>query len=317
MINYKNRLFYSYSSYLKKLYGTSAYRVSVDAGFSCPNRGDNRKNPGCTYCDEHGAKASYIRKERDLTIEEQVRDGIIFLKKRYKAEVFLLYFQAFSGTFAPEEKLREIYDYTLGLSDFSELIVSTRPDCINPRNADLLASYKERGLDVWVELGLQSASDISLKRINRGHTVEQFHDSFILLRERGIKITVHMIFGIPGETAASISESVDYLAGLHPEGLKIHNLHIPYATPMFNEYLLGELSVPCGERHIDYTIHALEKLPPDVIIHRLTCDTPGGGRAVPKNFPKKGSFYNTLRNEMLKRKTCQGRLYPGKKIEII
>ncbi len=336
----QNRLFYSYSSYLKNKYGTSAYRVAVDAGFSCPNRNAD-KTGGCTYCDELGAMAVYQRgQEADLAhngslplineiddlplhlkyfttdmesrknrIKEQVDNSIKFLQRRYNPEYLLLYFQAFSNTFAPVSELKVIYDYSLSLANFKELIVSTRPDCISKANIELLLSYKKKGIDVWVELGLQTSNNDSLKRINRGHSSNDFVRAFKLLKENGIKTTVHLIFGLPGEGYKEIMESVKFLAKLNPEGVKIHNLHIPIGTEMFSEYLMGELTVPSGLRHLEYTIEAIESFPPDTIIHRLTCDTPSHRLGAPRTFFKKGSFYNLLTREMELRATWQGRLY--------
>ncbi|MDA3940746.1 MAG: TIGR01212 family radical SAM protein [Spirochaetia bacterium] len=336
----QNRLFYSYSSYLKEKYGTSAYRVAVAAGFSCPNRNSDRTG-GCTYCDELGAMAVYQRgQEADLAhsgnspvidkikklnlysqsldsdmasrksrIKEQVENSIKFLKRRYDPEYLLLYFQAFSNTFAPVSELKQIYDFSLALADFKELIVSTRPDCISKSNIKLLSSYQEKGIDVWVELGLQTSNNRSLTRINRGHSSSDFLKAYNLLKSNGIKTTVHLIFGLPGEGYNEIMESIKFLADLKPEGVKIHNLHIPIGTEMFSEYVMGELIVPSGLRHLEYTIEAIEKLPPDTIIHRLTCDTPSHRLGAPRTFFKKGSFYNLLIKEMELRGSWQGRLF--------
>lgn len=328
-------MFYSYKKYLKEKYGKAVYRVSVDGGFSCPNR--NRDGSGgCTYCDELGAVAVYQRtmeadlahngepfgwkefmlpgktsafaiEQRKARIKEQVDEGLRFLKRRYNAEYFILYFQAFTGTFAPVSILKELYDYGLSLAAFRELVVSTRPDCVSPAVADLLVSYKEDDLDVWVELGLQSAHDSTLQRVNRGHTKKDFEKAFTLLRERGIKITVHLIFGLPGENRREIMETIDYLARLKPEGIKIHNLHIPVRTALFEEYMYGELTVPSGMRHLSYTTEALERLPETVIIHRLTCDTPDHRLGAPRTFFKKGSFLTILRNQMKVQGSFQGK----------
>ncbi|MCK5154744.1 MAG: TIGR01212 family radical SAM protein, partial [Spirochaetales bacterium] len=325
----QNRLFYSYSSYLKEKYGTSAYRVAVDAGFSCPNRNSD-KTGGCTYCDELGAMAVYQRgQEADLAhsgnspsideienlplkslypapdiesrknrIKEQVENSIKFLKRRYNPEYLLLYFQAFSNTFAPVSELKEIYDYSLSLANFKELIVSTRPDCLSKANISLLSSYEQKGVDVWVELGLQSSNNISLNRINRGHSRDDFLRAYKLLKENGIKTTVHLIFGLPGEGHSEIMSSISFLAKLKPEGVKIHNLHIPIGTEMFSEYLMGELTVPSGLRHLEYTIEAIERMPRSTVIHRLTCDTPSHRLGAPRTFFRKGSFYSLLTREM-------------------
>ncbi len=298
--------FNNYSTYLKKKYNKAAYRVAVDAGFSCPNRGTDRNNPGCTYCEIHGARAVYTRNETSLKIKDQVEKALIFLKKRYKAEVFLLYFQAFSNTYADIDVLREIYDYSLSLADFSEFIVSTRPDCLDKDKIKLLSSYKKENFDVWVELGLQSALNTSLNNINRGHTVNDFISTFNLLKEAGIKQSVHLIFGLPGESWKDIEKTMKLICQLKPEAVKIHNLHIPFDTEIFKDFQHGELSISSSHRHMEYTIKALEMLPSNIIIQRLTCDTDKEKLAAPKNKWKKGTFYENIRKEMLRLKTSQG-----------
>ncbi len=332
--------FYSYSSYLKSRYGTRAYRVSVDAGFSCPNRvngndqaslistpfgpfyGGERGIPGCTYCDERGSRAVYQEgrtsdsktdgrrptvTEEDL--KHQIEGGIRFLEKRYKARVFLLYFQAFSSTYAPVETLKKLYDYCLSLAPFKELIVSTRPDCVTAETADLFREYKARGYEVWVELGLQTACDDTLQRINRGHTVTDFDRSYELLRGAGCRVAVHLIFGLPGEGEKEILETVDYIRPLVPDGIKIHNLHIPFRTRLFQEYLRGEITAPSAPRHRNYIIKALERVPKSTIIIRLTCDTPESLLAAPRNFLNKASFIRSVKAEMIRRDTSQGRYF--------
>lgn len=311
----KNEPFNSYSAYLKQKYGAKAYRVSIDGGFSCPNRGKNRKDPGCIYCDEYGARAVYLEGYPQNRLEEQVHRGIAFLKKRYGAELFLLYLQAFSSTNAPLAVLKHTYDTCLSAGHFRELIVSTRPDCLSPPVAELLSSYKTEGFDVWVELGLQSARDETLKRINRGHSRKDFENAFELLRKWGLKAAVHVIFGLPGEGLYEILSTVDYLGALKPDGIKIHNLHIPFGAPLFQEYLQGEFTVPSDRRHLEYTIRALERLPPEIIIMRLTCDTPKKRRAAPRIFWKKTQFYGTIIKEMDNRQTWQGKLLADRTTE--
>ncbi|MBN1798281.1 MAG: TIGR01212 family radical SAM protein [Spirochaetales bacterium] len=299
--------FYIYSNYLKKKYGCTVYRVAVDAGFSCPNRGPDRDAPGCTYCDECGSRAPYVGDKTALY--DQITGALSFLRQRYQAQGFILYFQAFSNTFAPARKLRSIYDYGLSLAAFKELIVSTRPDCVDADIAALLASYKNQKRDVWVELGLQSAHNSTLNRINRGHTVEDFLTAYKLLRHYDLKIAVHLIFGLPGETETEITETIKLVASLKPAGIKIHNLHIPYNSMLFNQYLCGEITVPGSERHLEYVIKALGLLPPSTVIMRLTCDTPSSRLAAPKNFMVKQQFYALLKSEMLKRNLYQGSAY--------
>ena len=310
-VSAREERFYSYSDYLEDLYGKRAYRVAVDAGFSCPNRGSDRSRPGCTYCDEYGAQAVYQDGYgRDFFDRENMRfqidRGVRFMVRRYRAEIFLLYFQAFSSTWGEPETLKSMYDFGLSLHPFRELIVSTRPDCISPEIAALLQSYRRGDFDVWVEMGLQSAHDVTLRRVNRGHAVQDFISASQLLRDLGIKQTVHLIFGLPGENWDEIEESLRLIIDLGIEGVKIHNLHIPKGAPMHHEYLQGELTVPHDMTHLDYVVRALEILPPDMIVHRVTTDTPSHRLTAPKNFWPKGLFYAKLREELIRRDTRQG-----------
>jgi radical SAM protein (TIGR01212 family) len=282
-----------YSAYLKERYGAKTYRVSVDAGFSCPNREMDRSRGGCSFCGSSGSRSSYLGSRESL--EEQISGALAFLRRRYEAGQFLLYFQAFSGTYAPAEDLKRIYDYALSRADFRELIVSTRPDCLDAEKADLLAAYRGPHRDVWVELGLQSAQEKTLRRVRRGHGRAEFEAAFSLLRARGIKIAVHLVFGLPGEDAEDIEETLRYLAELRPEGVKIHNLHIVRTASLYAEFLAGELVLPCAERHLAWILRAFDILPPETLFMRYICDTPRGLLAYPMRFPEKGKFLRRLR----------------------
>ena len=325
----------TYKTYLTRKYGASAYRIGVDGGFSCPNRTPDGLG-GCTYCDDTGAIAVYHRQKeageaqksysngspgigvksyyqykplvkRKEYIKMQIEQAKKFLETRYRAQLFLLYFQAFSSTFDEVFVLKELYDYALSLMEFKELIVSTRPDCLDIEKIRLLASYREKVGDVWVELGLQTSVNATLERINRGHTVEKFVEIFRILRSNGIKISVHVILGLPGESYAEIARTADLITELHPESVKIHNLHIPDNTHMLKEYLHGELLVPSTARHLSYTTCLLERIPDDIIIQRLTCDTPSHRLAAPRVFQKKGAFISQLGKKMSTNNNYQGR----------
>ena len=301
--------YYSYRRYLRERYGVPVYRVAVDAGFSCPHRGADRDAPGCAYCGPEGARAPY--QERADGLPEQIRGALAFLKKRYGAKEFLLYFQAFSNTNAPVDRLRGIYDRGLACADFRELVVSTRPDCVDPEKAALLASYKTDRRDVWVELGLQSFHDRTLARVNRGHTAGDFQRAYALCRERGLKICVHLIFGLPGEGRPEIEVSIRRLAALRPDGVKIHNLHVVAGTRLADEYAAGRVPVPDAAGHLENVIAALELLGPETVIMRLVCDTPPGRLIAPRDFPDKQKFLALVAAEMLRRGTRQGKNAAG------
>lgn len=298
-------LYNTYKTYLKNKYNCQAYRIAVDGGFSCPNRKGSREGEGCTYCDVWGSRSALIG-EVDCSLKAQVAQSLSVVNKRYKAKVYLLYFQAYSSTFAPVHRLKQIYDETLAMGDFKELIVSTRPDCLNRENAELLASYKEGGRDVWIELGLQSSHDVTLKRINRGHDYARFLEAFQLAREYGLKVAVHLIFGLPGEGRGEIMETVERMSLLHPEGLKFHNLHIPTGSPLYKEYKRGELSFPGNHRHLEYLADAVERIPEDTVVLRISTDTPGLRHALPGDFINKSQIAVELNQILKERKSRQG-----------
>lgn len=297
----------TYSRYLRDRHGCTVYRVAVDAGFSCPNRAGGRSGRGCSYCAEDGARAPYLGSRESL--KNQVESAMGFLASRYGAEAFILFFQAFSNTNAPVGELRRIYDGGLELGSFRGLNVATRPDCVDAEKAALLASYKERGLEVWVELGLQSACDATLLRIDRGHSRDDFVRAYTLLKEWDLKVAVHLIFGLPGEGMTSIMETIEAVARLDPDGVKIHNLHVPLGTVLAVEMAKGELTVPSPERHLEYVIAAIERLPPRTVVMRLTCDTPLERLMLPRDFWPKGTFTARLAAEMKARGARQGRLF--------
>ncbi|HET6486957.1 MAG TPA: TIGR01212 family radical SAM protein [Spirochaetia bacterium] len=296
----------TYSRYLRERHGCAAYRVAVDAGFTCPNRSGGRAGPGCAYCSEDGSRAPHVQDGQSL--EAQVRQSIRRLRARRSSAALILYFQAFSNTNAPVERLRALYERGLEVDEFRGLNVATRPDCIDEAKADLLADFQRRGLDVWVELGLQSGHDETLRRIDRGHTVQQFRDACGVLKGRGLKVAAHLIFGLPGEGRTEILQTVSLVAGLGVDGVKIHNLHVPHGTPMARELLKGELAVPGPWSHLEHVIAALERLPAAVVIMRLVCETPADRLAAPRGFWPKGVFTARLAAEMRRRGAYQGRL---------
>jgi hypothetical protein len=231
------------------------------------------------------------------------------MTRRYGARRFILYFQAYSGTYAPVEKLREIYDTGLAVMPFEELVVSTRPDCVDEEKADLLASYRGQLSDVWVELGLQSAHDRTLRRVHRGHDVAAFDHALGLLRDRGLKVAAHVIFGLPGEEWTEIEETVRYLAERDIDGIKIHNMHVVEGTPLAEEYRAGAIRVPEPEKHMRFVAAALELLPQRTVVMRLTCDTVDERLVAPREFWDKQRFRQRLVDYMHENGLYQGRLH--------
>lgn len=247
--------------------------------------------------------------QRKKHIGQQIDKATDFLRRRYKAEQFILYLQAYSNTYGPIAELKELYEYALSYQKFLEFSVATRPDCINAEVLDLLGSMKKRFelQDIWIDLGLQSAWEPSLRLINRGHTVGDFTLAVERIRQRGFKVCAHIILGLPGEQYEHFRYTAAYLARLHPEAVKIHNLHVPMGTDVYKQFIAGELTTSSTERHLSYTIDFLEHLPSDIIISRLVCDTPSHRLASPRRFAPKGSFIQRLERELKERDTWQGR----------
>lgn len=295
--------FHRYADYLKRRYGDTTYRVSVDAGFTCPVR---ESGDPCTYCDPAGSRAPYLGDAKNL--EQQISGGIEFLTRRYQARRFLLYFQAFSNTHAPVDDLRRIYDHGLSCGEFCGLIVSTRPDCVDEERAVLLESYRERDLDVWIELGLQSRSDRTLTRIKRGHTAAQFAEAVEICRDHNLLTAAHVMLGLPGESMVEAIATTRFLNGLGVDAVKFHNLVVVEGTPLYREYESGAIEVPGASDYLELLIPALEHLDPRTIVMRLTCDPPPHAKSYPEDRPVKTRFVPTLRSAMHERGTYQGRV---------
>ena len=330
----------SYSSFMMRRYGYRIFRVGVDAGFSCPNRLKSADGSGCIYCDSHGARAAYLRSsesrfrhdsgfEQDIDsiacnsesrvinsvdfdyqdIIKQVERGIGFLAGRYKANHFALYLQSFSNTFAPYEKLRELYDFATSLYPWEGFIVSTRPDCIDERKIGLLCSYKEKYSSVCVELGLQSGSDEILSAMKRGHDVRCFIDAAEAVKKSGLELCIHILTGFPGEGVEELDKTIAVINQVHPDAIKIHNLNVAAGTDLYERFLDGEVTAPSMTRHISTVAYILRKIPADIVIERLMCETPNHRLASPRLFPDKNRFLRQLESFLEEKDFKQGDMY--------
>lgn len=212
-----------YSAYLKNKYGCKVYRVGLDAGFSCPNRDGTKGSGGCIYCCDSGSRAVYT--DPTKSIKEQLTSRIESLKRTKGAAKFIAYFQAFTNTYAPAEKLKTIYDQILGFDEIVGISIGTRPDTLDNDKAKLISSYSNR-YETWIEFGLQSIHNKTLKAINRGHTFEDFLEAFELAKKHGLLVSTHVILGLPGETREEMLQTSRMLGKLRVDAVKIHLLHI-------------------------------------------------------------------------------------------
>jgi radical SAM protein (TIGR01212 family) len=217
--------------------------------------------------------------------------------------LFSLYFQSFSSTWAPVETLRRVYDTGLAEEPFVELTVGTRPDCIDPAVADLLASYRTPAREVWVELGLQSSRDATLARIGRGHDVGAFRRAAALLRDRGLPFTAHLMYGLPGESKGEFLDSVAFAVAEGASGIKLHDLILVPGTALYGEWQAGRLDPVDPEAYLDAAAEALARLPAHVVVWRVCSDPEDRkGPAIPGEKWPKNRFLNRLKAEVVKRR---------------
>lgn len=273
------------------------YKIGIDASFSCPHRDRDGKG-GCIFCDGSGSVSVYQRGEekegraerercRLESIDGQIRRGMEFVRRRYKADA-ALYFQAWSNTYAPLPVLKAVYDHALSLGSFPLLIVSTRPDCITEEIAQLLSSYQDREREVWVELGLQSADDGTLLRINRGHDTATFIKAVDILKRYGLRVSTHLMIMPSFDSLEDELKGIRLINELGIDGVKIHNLHILRGTELERQYLEDGCVVTSSlHRHVEWVSYMLASLSPEVVIERLLSESTRARLVCPTHFPDK------------------------------
>ena len=292
-----------YSEHLKQTFGGRVHKISVDAGFGCPNRAGGRVGGGCLFCDPTGSGSAGL--EPELSIGEQVEAGKDVMVRKYKAQRFIAYFQPFSNTFASLDTLRKYYDEALAVEKVVGLAIGTRPDCLAEDVLDLLAEYN-RKTDLWLEIGLQTIHDSSLEYLRRGHDYATFLEAFEGAKRRGIRVCVHVILGLPGEDREAMLAIADEMALLKVDGIKVHLLHVLRGTELGNLYERGEVKVLEQAAYVSLVADFIERLHPDTLIHRLTGDGPRQILLAPLWSLNKWEVLNAIDAEMERRETTQG-----------
>ena len=294
-------LYNNLSSYLKSKYGGRVSKICIDGGFGCPNRDGTCGTGGCIYCGERGA-GEHI--DPSVSISKQVQTA---LQRDRRSDCFIAYFQNFTNTYAPLDVLKERYDSALISDRISALAIGTRPDCIDDGVAELIASYKDR-VDVWVELGLQSASDETARVINRGYKTEIYERAAAILKSHGIPFVAHMIVGLPGETSADVDATVD-LINRDAWGVKIHSIYVMEGTALADMYRAGAYTPPSYDEYTSLAARSISRLRPDMIVHRITGDCPDGLLVAPEWNKDKNKVISGIRAILEREKLSQGSLY--------
>jgi len=298
------RRYYAFSRFLRERFGTKVYRVTVDAGFTCPNVDGTVAVGGCVYCDNRSFSPN--RRLPRATVREQVQRGVTILHERYGADRFLAYFQAATNTYAPVAKLRRLYDEALEHPQIIGLVVGTRPDCVPDDVLDLLERYA-RDRHVCVELGLQSIHDRSLDWMNRGHHFDAFLDAVQRCQGRGLQLCAHVILGLPDETRDDMLATADALARLPVHAVKIHNLHVVRDTPMEAMYHAGTVRMFERDEYVAVVCDFLERLPQKMVIDRLNGDAPPDYLVAPLWCLDKHSLLRAIHAELERRDSWQGK----------
>lgn len=295
--------YYSYNYFLRQKFGQRVQKVSVDAGFTCPNVDGSVAVGGCTFCDNRSFSPS--RRVRRQDILDQISDGIRRLQTRYTCDQFIAYFQPATNTYAPVEKLRALYERAREHPQIVGLAIGTRPDCVPDDVLDLLEEIGRRTY-LSVEYGVQTIHDRSLDWMNRGHHYDAFLDAMERSRDRGFEICVHVILGLPGESASDMLATAREMARLKPDAVKIHNLYAVKNTPLAEQVERGEVTLMERAEYVRTLIDFLELLPPDMVVERISGDAPPDYFVGPSWCLDKPGVLLALREELARRDTCQG-----------
>lgn len=300
--------YYPLARFLRARFGCRVWKVSLDAGFSCPNADGTLNSRGCMFCNIESFSPS--RRMATPSLSEQWQRQVPHLQRRYKAERFIAYFQPATNTYAPLDVLRAKYEEALQLPGAIGLAIGTRPDCLPEDTLDLLEELNRRA---WVslELGLQTVHDHSLRRLNRQHTADDFFDAVRRSRDRGLHVGVHVLLGIPGESLGDMRQTANRLAECDVQSLKLHSLYAPRGTPLATAVQRGQVTLLTRDEYVTAVVDFLERTRPDVVAERLTAETSPEYLVAPQWCLDKHAVRRAIDAELAARDTWQGRLCRG------
>lgn len=303
---WNGKRYHNLNYFLREKFGQKVFKISLDGGFSCPNRDGTISKGGCLFCSERGS--GDFAGDRDFSISKQFDDIKLMMSKKWKEGKYIAYFQAYTNTYAPVDVLKKKYEEALKQDGVVALAIATRPDCLGDDVLDLLEEINKK-FYVWVELGLQTYSDETARKINRGYKRAVFEDAIKRLKERKIDFVVHSIFGLPGESKEDMLKTVDYIAHSGAQGVKFHLLHLMENTPMVKLYERGELEFLSQEDYIELLCKAVEMLPEEMVVHRLTGDAPRDLLIGPMWSLKKWEVLNAIDKAMIDNDVYQGKSF--------
>lgn len=296
-----NVRYYSLNEYLKNTFGEKVYKLSLDLGLTCPNRDGTLDTRGCIFC--HNGSSHFAECGEDIDIQlENVKKRI---QNKTNAKKFIAYFQSFTNTYAPKEYLEKIFTKVINREDIVAISIATRPDCLPPDILDLLENLNKIK-PVWIELGLQTANEKSVEYIRRCYPNSVYENAVKELKKSGINVITHIIIGLPHETKEDVFNTVDFAVECGTDGVKLQLLHILKDTDLYEDYKNGKVKVLSLENYIDILFDCLERMPENMVIHRITGDAPKKYLVEPLWSADKKNVLNTINRELNKRNIIQG-----------
>ncbi len=303
-MNWNNKNYHTLDYELKKYFGEKTIKLSINGGFTCPNRDGTLSKNGCIFCSEKGS--GDFAGNVDSSINKQIADQINLLSKKWKSSTYIAYFQSYTNTYDTVKNLQKKYFEALNVKNVKGIAIATRPDCINEDIAKLLSQINEKTY-LWVELGLQTIHESTAKLIRRGYDLEVFNEAVKLLNKYNIKVVVHLILGLPGEKRNDILESVKYISTKKIWGVKLHLLHILKNTDLEKFYHQTNFKILSQEEYVNLVCDCLELLPENIVIHRVTGDGKRSELIEPMWSLNKLQVLNDIDYEFLRRNSYQGK----------
>ena len=299
--------YYSLNRYLREVFGEKVYKLALDGGMSCPNRDGTLGDQGCIFCSSGGS--GDFAEGQCGSVTEQIARAKGRIRGKTGAEKFIAYFQSYTNTYAPVAHLERLFTEAISEPSVAALSVGTRPDCLPQEVIDLL-SRLNRIKPVWVELGLQTIHEDTARYIRRGYGLRVYEDALRRLKAAGLTVIVHVILGLPGESRERMLETIDYLGGIHrPDGVKLQLLHVLEGTDLADQWRAGQVPVMEKEEYYDLLCDCLRRLPPDMVIHRLTGDGPKRILLAPTWTGDKKRVLNDLNRALQRQNVRQGEHY--------
>ncbi|WP_308394195.1 TIGR01212 family radical SAM protein [Prevotella sp.] len=299
-----HQIYNDYGAWMRRQFPFRVQKISIDAGFSCPNRDGHISHGGCTFCDNRTFNPSYCQPSKSIT--EQINEGKEFFRHKYPDMKYLAYFQAFSNTYATLDTLQRRYEEALSAEDVVGIVIGTRPDCVSDEILNYLESLNQQTFMI-VEYGIESVSDDTLRRVNRGHNFECSRRAIIETHNRGILTGAHIILGLPGESAEDNVRQADIISALPIDILKLHQLQIIRGTQLAAEYERQPFNLYTADEYIDLCRRYIERLRPDMVLERFVSQSPKELLVAPKWGLKNYEFANRFVNYMKRMDSWQGK----------